>query len=69
MPHALIQATVCLALEFRIKTTQGCRIYSAAVLCMAITMRYQFIKIVNHVFTIRACPVQIAHLVRFALAI
>jgi hypothetical protein len=51
---ALIQLIVCLALEFRLQTTQGCRIYTAAVLFMAIMMRYHFIKIANHVLLIVA---------------
>jgi hypothetical protein len=67
--HALIQAIVCLALEFRVQTTQGCKINCVAVLCMAIMMRYQFIKIVNHVFIVHVRLVQTTHLVRLALVI
>ncbi len=52
MQPALIQPTACLVLEFRIQTTQGYKIKRAIALYMAIMMRYQFIKIVNHVFII-----------------
>jgi hypothetical protein len=47
VPHAQIQHTVCLALEFRTLTTQDYKISYAAVQCTAITMLCQNIKIAN----------------------